>query len=96
MSDAATYELAKRAGIAVGWRDFAGRPHRVAIDSLRQILTAMNLPCATSNDLAESIRDLEMNATPPLITATTGQPVHLPLGVSGQKDANQIRERKHH
>jgi 4-alpha-glucanotransferase len=45
----------------------------------------MNLPCATSSDLAESIRDLEMNATPALITATTGQPVHLPLGVSGQK-----------
>jgi 4-alpha-glucanotransferase len=85
MSDAAIYELAKRAGIAVDWRDFAGRPHRVAIDSLRQILTAMDLPCATPNDLAESIRNLELNATPPLITATIRQPVHVPSNATGQK-----------
>src|SRR5580700_127773 len=85
MSDAATYDLAKRAGIAVEWRDFAGRPHRVALDSLRQILAALDLPCATPNDLAQSIRNLELHATPPLVTATIGQPVHVPLEGSGQK-----------
>jgi 4-alpha-glucanotransferase len=85
MSDGAIYDLAKRAGIAVDWRDFAGRPHRVAVDSLRQILTAMDLPCATPNDLVESIQNLELNAMPPLITATINQPVHVPLNVAGQK-----------
>jgi 4-alpha-glucanotransferase len=85
MSDEATYDLAKRAGIAVEWRDFAGRPHRVALDSLRQILAALDLPCATPNDLAQSIRNLELHATPPLVTATIGQPVHVPLEGSGQK-----------
>jgi 4-alpha-glucanotransferase len=85
MSDAATYDLAKRAGIAVEWRDFAGRPHRVALDSLREILAALNLPCGTPDDLAQSTRDLELHATPPLITATVGQPVHVPLAASGQK-----------
>jgi 4-alpha-glucanotransferase len=85
MSDAATYDLAKRAGIAVEWRDFAGRPHRVALDSLRQILAALDLPCASPNDLAQSTRTLELHATPPLITATIGQPVHVPLEATGQK-----------
>ena len=88
MSDAATYDLAKRAGIAVEWRDFAGRPHRVALESLRQILAALDLPCTTPNDLAQSIRNLELHATPPLITATIGQPVHVPhvpLEASGQQ-----------
>ena len=85
MSDAATYDLAKRAGIAVEWRDFAGRPHRVALDSLRQILAALDLPCGTPDDLAQSIRNLELHATPPLITATIGQPVHVPLAATGQK-----------
>ena len=85
MSDAATYDLAKRAGIAVEWRDFAGRPHRVALESLRQILAALDLPCGTPDDLAQSIRNLELHATPPLITATVGQPVHVPLAATAQK-----------
>src|ERR1700722_2823582 len=85
MSDAATYDLAKRAGIAVEWRDFAGRPHRVALDNLRQILAALDLPCASPNDLAQSTRTLELHATPPLITATIGHPVHVPLEATGQK-----------
>ena len=85
MSDAATYDLAKRAGIAVEWRDFAGRPHRVALESLRQILAALDLPCGTPDDLAQSIRNLELHATPPLITATIGQPVHVPLAATAQK-----------
>ena len=85
MSDAATYDLAKRAGLAIEWGDFAGRPHRVALDSLRQILAALDLPSGTPDDLAQSIRNLELHAPPPLITATVGQPVHVPLAATGQK-----------
>src|SRR5262245_44984628 len=79
MNDAAIYDLAKSAGIAVDWRDFSGRPRRVTIESLRQILAAMK-----SLDLAERGRSVVLNEPPSLVTATTGQRVHLPLEVGRQ------------
>jgi 4-alpha-glucanotransferase len=67
MTDAAIYKLAKRAGIAVQWRDFAGRPHQVTVESLRRILAAMALPCASPNDLEEkpSVACVGSNACSP-------------------------------
>jgi 4-alpha-glucanotransferase len=85
MTDAAIYKLAKRAGIAVQWRDFAGRPHQVTVESLRRILAAMALPCASPNDLEESLRSLASETMPALLTATTGRAVHLSVKAVGQK-----------
>jgi 4-alpha-glucanotransferase len=78
MTDAALHKLAKRAGIAVQWRDFAGRPRQVATGTLRAILDAMNLPCVSPNDLEESLRSLEAQETPALLTTTIGRTLHLP------------------
>ena len=76
MTDDAVYNLARRAGIAVDWRDYANRPHRVSLDTLRCVLAALGLPCQTADDLAHS-RQVDERVMPPLVTATVGQPVHL-------------------
>ena len=78
MSDAAVREFAGRAGIAVEWRDYANKQHRVSAENLRRILAALQLPCDTAADLAQSRRQLETSRLPPLITATTGQPFEVP------------------
>jgi len=77
MTDDAVYNLARRAGIAVDWRDYANRPHRVSLDTLRRVLAALGLPCQTADDLAHSRHSLDERVMPPLITATVGRPVHL-------------------
>jgi 4-alpha-glucanotransferase len=77
MTDDAVYNLARRAGIAVDWRDYANRPHRVSLDTLRRVLAALGLPCETADDLAHSRHSVDERVMPPLITATVGLPVHL-------------------
>jgi 4-alpha-glucanotransferase len=61
VSDAALQDLARRAGIAVDWIDAADRPQRVGIETLRQILTALDLPCRTESAIAESRARLEQD-----------------------------------
>ena len=75
---AAVREFAGRAGLAVEWRDYANEQHRVSAENLRRILAALQLPCDTAADLAQSRRRLETSRLPPLITATTGHPFEVP------------------
>jgi 4-alpha-glucanotransferase len=86
MNDEAVQDLARRAGIAVEWNDYAGRPQVVGLDVLQRILAALGLPCATRGDLAASRRELARNtnlrALPPFITATAGRPTRLDAGAS--------------
>ena len=79
MTDEAVRELARRAGVAEQWSDYADKRHRVPLDTIRRILTALGLPCATAEDLAHSRHLLDDARTPPLITATVGQPIALPI-----------------
>ena len=51
MKDAAVYDLASDAGIAIEWQDYAERPHRVSLDTIRHILTALGLPCANARTI---------------------------------------------
>jgi 4-alpha-glucanotransferase len=78
MKDADVFELASHAGIAIEWQDYAGRPHGVSLDTVRHILAALGLPCASAGDLAQSRAQLETTVPSPLIAATTHQPVTLP------------------
>ena len=86
MNDEAVRDLARRAGIAVEWQDFAGRPQVVAPDVLRRILDALGLPSKSRGDLLASRRLLQrrsnVQALPPLITATAGRPTRLDVGAS--------------
>jgi 4-alpha-glucanotransferase len=82
MSDAATRQLAQRAGITEQWLDYTKKTRRVSLDTIRRILTALGLPCATAGDLAHSRHLLDSARAPPLITATVGQPIALPIGLA--------------
>ena len=83
MNDAAVRELARRAGFAVRWTDYADKQRRVPLDTMCRILTALGLPCDTEDDLSHSRRLLDGAQTPPLITATVGQAVDLPIRAAG-------------
>ena len=76
MNDDALRDLARRAGIAVEWRDISSQEHVVAPDILRRILSALDLPCATREDLEQSHQILErkpsIDTLPPLVMATVG------------------------
>ena len=78
MNDADAYDLARRAGIAIEWTDYAERGQRVRLGTIRHILTALGLPCRTDDDLAHSRRKLDESASYPLITASVGQSLRLP------------------
>lgn len=84
MNDEAVRDLARRAGIAVEWNDYAGRPQVVAPDVLQRILDALELPSTTRGDLLDSRKQVGRRSTlstlPPLITATAGRPTRLDVG----------------
>jgi 4-alpha-glucanotransferase len=79
MNDKAVLELARRAGLAVEWTDYANKRHQVALDSIRRILAALGLPCESASDLSHSRQLLGREATPALVTATAGAATHLPI-----------------
>jgi 4-alpha-glucanotransferase len=97
MNDEALRDLARRAGIAVEWQDYANRPKIAAPDVLRRILAALGLPADTRGDLAASRRVLAKRATltdlPPLVTATAGRPTRLDLGAADPRPARLMLER---
>ena len=89
MNDDAVRELATRAGIAVQWIDYADQPRRVSLDTLRRILLALGLPCQTASDLSHSRLLLDAVQMPGLITASVGEPIDLPVGIT--KDLTAVR-----
>lgn len=46
--------LARAAGLLTEWRDYRGEPRQAAPDTLRAVLTALELPCATPAQVADS------------------------------------------
>ncbi|MBV8826700.1 MAG: 4-alpha-glucanotransferase [Bradyrhizobiaceae bacterium] len=78
MSDAAVRDLARAAGIAVEWEDYAGEPRRVSVAVLRRILAALGLPCDSADDLRhsrEAARATTGRSASPMITASVGEPI---------------------
>ena len=96
MNDETVRDLASRAGIAVEWRDNAGRVQVVAPDVLQKILEALGLPCSTRGDLQASrkqlLRRTSIATLPPLITATVGRPTRLDVGTGELQPARVILE----
>jgi 4-alpha-glucanotransferase len=86
MSDDVVRDLARRAGIAVEWQDYAGHPRVVSPPVLRQILAALGLPADTSRQISASRRLLTKRSgfadLPPLVTAVAGRPTRLDTGGS--------------
>lgn len=87
MSDAALEALAAEAGVAPHWEDWRGTPRTVSAATLRALLSALELPCASAAQIRDSRARLaqEQGATrwPALVTATAGEPVALPAAAVG-------------
>jgi 4-alpha-glucanotransferase len=96
MSDDIVRDLARRAGIAVEWQDFAGQSHVVAPPILRRVLAALALPADTSRELSSSRRLLTKRSSladlPPLVTAVAGRPTRLDVGGSESQPAELVLE----
>jgi 4-alpha-glucanotransferase len=96
MSDEIVRDLARRAGIAVEWQDYAGQAHVVAPPVLRQVLGALGLPADTSRGLSSSRRLLTKRSSladlPPLVTAVAGRPTRLDVGASESQPAELVLE----
>jgi 4-alpha-glucanotransferase len=97
MSDEVLRDLANRAGIAVEWQDYGGRPQVVAPPVLRRILAALGLPADSSRELSASRRLLTKRTSvadlPPLLTAMAGRPTRLDVGGNEAQPAELVLER---
>ena len=72
--DDAIRALARDAGLAVDWIDATDKPQTVSVDSLRRILEALGLPCASSEQLDESRQQIAAwQRDRSLVTATVGR-----------------------
>jgi 4-alpha-glucanotransferase len=97
MSDEVLRDLARRAGIAVEWQDYAGRPQTVSPPVLRRVLAALGLPADSSRELSASRRLLTRRSSlsdlPPLVTAVAGRPTRLDVGGNEAQPAELALER---
>ena len=96
MSDDVVRDLARRAGIAVEWQDYAGHSHVVSPPVLRRVLAALGLPADTSRQISASRRLLTKRSgfadLPPLVTAVAGRPTRLDIGGSLAQQAELALE----
>jgi 4-alpha-glucanotransferase len=97
MSDEVLRDLARRAGIAVEWQDYAGNSHVVSPPVLRRVLAALGLPADTGRELSASRRVLSKRSSltdlPPLVTAVAGRPTRLDVGGNESQPAELVLER---
>ncbi|UYO93482.1 4-alpha-glucanotransferase [Pollutimonas sp. M17] len=63
-ADAALLALAREAGLEAGWTDAFGNRRQVRDEILRRLLDALELPCASPSQIAESRLRLEREARP--------------------------------
>jgi 4-alpha-glucanotransferase len=78
--DDAVRSLAREAGIADEWIDAADKPQHVSVETLRNILIALDLPSATRRDIADSRAKLreQRGAARSFFTTTEGSATPLP------------------
>jgi len=88
--------LAREAGVAVEWENYAGAPRVVAPEILRKVLQALGYPCDNTDEIAESRNRLAapegFEALPPLLTAIAGRPVRLVLSAEAPRHARLLPE----
>ncbi len=78
--------LAAEAGIAEHWSDARQRPQRVAPETLRALLAAMDLPAETARDIEDSRRRLAeqaADALPPMLVTRSNARTPLPKSARG-------------
>lgn len=87
--DARVIELAELAGVDVHWRDANDRPQEVPLPTLRAVLGALGLPCASEQDLDASFEQLrrERDGTtlPRLLVADAGSAFDVPSSPAARR-----------
>ena len=80
--DEAIVALAGEAGLEVHWKDARGNPQTVGINTLRAVLSGLDLPVGSRREIADSRARLlhEKTRTPSLIVARAGETVFLDGG----------------
>ena len=85
MSDNDVRDLARRAGVELKWTDYADKPRDVPLDTVRNILAALGMPCQTNGDIAQSRRILDETGAPCLVTALVGHAIDLPCNLRSRQ-----------
>ena len=81
LDDATLLRLASQAGIATDWHDVTGRHTQVPAETLRAVLTALDIPHNSTDAARDSLRALAMPPALPMhADLTEGQPGMLLLG----------------
>ncbi len=87
MSDAALRELAAAAGLSMDWIDYRGVPRSVDFGVAQTILTALDLPCASPQQIAASRARLAEQgapkALPGFLSEFAGMAAPLPAAKAG-------------
>lgn len=80
--DAAVVALAAQAGLEVQWTNAKGERRRVGLDTLKAVLTALDLPAGNSLEISESHARLQRNtqSVPPLQIVKPGGQVRVAAG----------------
>ncbi|MDR3415319.1 MAG: 4-alpha-glucanotransferase [Nevskia sp.] len=97
MSDKALHELAEAAGLSMQWTDYQGKPHTVSPEVARRILEALELPCGSPRQVAESHALLEQERSgqgglPALLVGSAGVPLGLPATAGGEQRYRLVLE----
>ncbi|KCB45015.1 4-alpha-glucanotransferase [Bordetella hinzii] len=75
--------LAAQAGLQEHWTDARQQPRQVAIDTLRRLLDAMGLACASEADIQASRARLRAPGHKGLVIGRAGEPLALPARAAG-------------
>jgi 4-alpha-glucanotransferase len=80
MVDTGLMRLARGAGLAAEWVDATGQPKKVAPETLRSVLAALDLPADNDRQTKESLRRLKeyQSANAPLLVAKAGATIPHP------------------
>ncbi len=77
MSDHQLRGLAQAAGLALRYTDAFGKAHEVSNDTLKAVLTALDLPAGSNEQIADSLARVQYDADtklPAMVTTTIGHP----------------------
>ena len=87
--DVRLVELAGQAGVDVHWRDANDRPQQVSPSTLRAVLAALGLPCASDGDIDTSLerlrREREGATLPRLLVADAGGAFAVPAATQPRR-----------
>ncbi|WP_294266128.1 4-alpha-glucanotransferase [uncultured Sphingomonas sp.] len=75
MSDDAVRQLAEAAGVLIDWEDADGQPQRVSVESLRAVLSGLDLDCSSAGQCVDSLARLHAETAETCRVVDAGTPL---------------------